>query len=332
MDDVYLLNSPFTFQCMEKHAAYCAMIRLGLKVPATWLLPHKQPPDNPRFPYTAGATTSPSTSRSRGGGRLPAVHEAVRRGAWVGVTRVADEAELHARYDESGRRLMHLQAAVEDFDVFARSLSIGPETMVMRFEPSRPMHDRYQVDHDFLGQARRGGRDHRAPRKRLLPLGVQLLRDAGQGQRRLPHRLRQREPGRLPDLASLLLPLGHLHARQVVRVLLRHRAAHANRPGHAGLLRHRRPRRPDVHREARGLPRAQRRLLRGRPLPRVLRRPPGRGRRGDARVRRRARLRPPARGDRPDDVPCARARAFVAHYRGLLEAWVRDTAAPVAAT
>src|SRR6188472_4134020 len=27
MDDVYLLNSPFTFQSMEKHAAYCAMLR-----------------------------------------------------------------------------------------------------------------------------------------------------------------------------------------------------------------------------------------------------------------------------------------------------------------
>src|SRR4051794_30262606 len=33
MDDTYLLNSPFTFQSMEKHAAYCAMMRLGLKVP-----------------------------------------------------------------------------------------------------------------------------------------------------------------------------------------------------------------------------------------------------------------------------------------------------------
>ena len=44
---------------------------------------------------------------------------------------------------------MHLQAAV-DFDVFARSLSIGAETLVVRFEPSRPMHDRYQVAHDFL--------------------------------------------------------------------------------------------------------------------------------------------------------------------------------------
>jgi hypothetical protein len=46
--------------------------------------------------------------------------------------------------------MMHLQAALEDFDVFARSLSIGPETMVMKFRPERPMHDRYEVAHDFL--------------------------------------------------------------------------------------------------------------------------------------------------------------------------------------
>src|SRR5688572_16474627 len=32
MNDVYLMNNPFTFQSMEKHAAYCAMMRLGLKV------------------------------------------------------------------------------------------------------------------------------------------------------------------------------------------------------------------------------------------------------------------------------------------------------------
>src|SRR3954465_4288031 len=46
MDDVYLLNSPFTFQSMEKHAAYCAMLRLGLKVTHTVLVPFKNPPDN----------------------------------------------------------------------------------------------------------------------------------------------------------------------------------------------------------------------------------------------------------------------------------------------
>jgi hypothetical protein len=34
--------------------------------------------------------------------------------------------------------------------VFARSLSIGAETMVMRFQPDQPMHERYAVDHGFL--------------------------------------------------------------------------------------------------------------------------------------------------------------------------------------
>ena len=40
MDDVYLLNSLFTFQAMEKHAAYCALMRLWIKVPDTVLVPY----------------------------------------------------------------------------------------------------------------------------------------------------------------------------------------------------------------------------------------------------------------------------------------------------
>src|SRR5436309_12317144 len=53
MDDVYLLNNPFTFQAMEKHSAYVAMMRLGLKVPETWMVPHKSPAPIARFDYMA---------------------------------------------------------------------------------------------------------------------------------------------------------------------------------------------------------------------------------------------------------------------------------------
>jgi hypothetical protein len=45
---------------------------------------------------------------------------------------------------------MHLQASVEGYDSFARSLTIGAETMVMKFRPELPMHDRYEVAYDFL--------------------------------------------------------------------------------------------------------------------------------------------------------------------------------------
>ena len=71
-------------------------------------------------------------------------------GGWRGVSRIKDEASLLQAYDDSGEMLMHLQKSVEPYDVFARALTIGPETMVMHFRPDLPMHDRYAVSHDFL--------------------------------------------------------------------------------------------------------------------------------------------------------------------------------------
>ena len=80
---------------------------------------------------------------------------------------------------------MHLQQSVEDYDVFVRSLSIGPETMVMKFRPELPMHERYAVEHGFLSpDDRRRGGHHLAAGQRVLPVGVQLVRDARQGRRR----------------------------------------------------------------------------------------------------------------------------------------------------
>jgi hypothetical protein len=151
MDDVYLLNSPFTFQSMEKHAAYCAMLRLGLKVPRTVLVPFKTPPENPRFGPTAARYNRPfDLDRIAADIGYPLFMKPYDGGQWVGVTRIRDAAELHAAYDASGQRLMHLQAAIEGYDAFARALSIGPETMVMRFRPDQPLHDRYAVEHAFL--------------------------------------------------------------------------------------------------------------------------------------------------------------------------------------
>ena len=150
MDGVYLLNSPFTFQSMEKHAAYCAMMRLGLKVPETVLVPYKNPVDNARYAYTSARYNKPfdlDEIAERIG--YPLFMKPYDGGAWRGVSRIRNRAELHAAYDASGEMLMHLQKAI-DFDVFARSLSIGAETMVMRFQPDQPMHQRYAVEHSFL--------------------------------------------------------------------------------------------------------------------------------------------------------------------------------------
>ena len=151
LDRTYLLNNPFTFQAMEKHAAFCAAIRLGFDVPETWLLPDKVPPENERF--------APTAARYNRAFDLDAVGEKVgypmymkpfHGGGWVNVTRIGDPEELHAAYDASGRELMHVQAGVEGYDVFTRGLAVGPQTMVTHYDPTRPLHLRYQVDHGFL--------------------------------------------------------------------------------------------------------------------------------------------------------------------------------------
>lgn len=151
MNDVHLLNNPFTFQAMEKHAAYCAMIRLGLKVPETWMLPNKKPPDNPRFEGTAQRYLRyfdlNQVAHQVG---LPLYMKPFDGGAWVGVSRVDTVDAMHRAYDESQERLMHVQHAIDDYDVFARSLGVGAETVVLRFQPGEPMHARYAVDHNFL--------------------------------------------------------------------------------------------------------------------------------------------------------------------------------------
>ncbi len=150
MNDTYLLNSPFTFQAMEKHSAYVAMMRLGMKIPKTVLVPYKNPVDNVRWAYTSARYNDPfDLEKIAEEVGYPLYMKPFDGGGWRGVSRVDDVEGLHRSYDESGNMLMHLQATV-DYDHFARALSIGPETMVMDFRPGEPMHSRYAVTHNFL--------------------------------------------------------------------------------------------------------------------------------------------------------------------------------------
>ena len=113
MDDVYLLNSPFTFQSMEKHAAYCAMMRLGLKVPETVLVPYKNPLDNARWAYTAAPLQPAVRPRRRSPTTVgyPLFMKPYDGGAWVGVSRIK-QRRRPARRLRRVRRAAHAPAAV----------------------------------------------------------------------------------------------------------------------------------------------------------------------------------------------------------------------------
>ena len=153
IDGTYLLNNPFTFQSMEKHSAYCAMVRLGLHIPETWLIPQKTAPTAFKEKYRRTAERYhnlfdlPEIAESIG---YPLFMKPFDGGGWREVTKIKDRDGLIRAYNASGQTLMHLQQGLDDYDVFTRSLAIGPQVTSLKFCPEKPHHARYQVEHGFL--------------------------------------------------------------------------------------------------------------------------------------------------------------------------------------
>jgi hypothetical protein len=151
LNDTYVFNNPWSIQANEKHTTYCAMMRLGLRVPGTWMLPPKA--------YEQAADLQATLSRYARyfdlgpiGTQLgyPLFMKPYDGGGWVGVSKVDDEAGLRAAYEASGTKVMHLQAAVIPYEYFVRCIGLGPQTRVVNYDPDAPLHDRYRTDRGFL--------------------------------------------------------------------------------------------------------------------------------------------------------------------------------------
>ncbi|MCX4248040.1 ATP-grasp domain-containing protein [Paraliomyxa miuraensis] len=151
MDGLYVLNNPWSLQSMEKHTSYCAMMRLGMPVPETWLIPPKDPTD-----HADAGTTLKRYARLFDLGAVgeqlgyPMFMKPYDGGAWVGVSRIDDEKKLREAYEGSGSRVMHLQKAVDPFDLFVRGIGIGPQVYIVKYDPGAALHDRYKVDFHFV--------------------------------------------------------------------------------------------------------------------------------------------------------------------------------------
>lgn len=153
LDGTYALNNPWSIQAYEKHTSYCAMLRLGLPIPKTWMVPAKvnDPEDYPDLETMVSRYNALFSLEEVGDAvGYPAFFKPYDGGGWVGVKRVTNHAELHAAYDASGKRIHHLQAAVQGWDVFVRGLGVGPQVGLLPYDPDQPLHERYRVDFHFL--------------------------------------------------------------------------------------------------------------------------------------------------------------------------------------
>ena len=205
--------------------------------------------------------------------------------------------------------------------------------MVMKFRPGRcRCTTGTRSTHDFLSAGTGDEVRHDlAARQRVLPAGSSTpARCSSRGDEVLPDRLRQRLPRRGADLAALLLPVGDGRAAAMERLLRRHRPSTSDR--------HRRPAATSRSPTATDL------YVPGEAAPatgsladeyfdtdrycRVLLDPAEPRRRDGSRLgRARRRLRRPAglAPSGPRTRPTSGDR-FVAHFRGLIGAWLADRA------
>ncbi|MCG8460691.1 MAG: hypothetical protein MI919_30785 [Holophagales bacterium] len=151
LDDLYVLNNPWAVQSVEKHTSYCAMMRLGLPVPHTWLVPPKAYAGHDDLRVTLERYAQLFDVGSIGDTiGYPLFIKPYDGGGWRGVSKIENAHELQVAYEQSGTLVMHLQQSVDDYDLFVRTIGVGPQVLAVRYDPGAPLHDRYKVDFGFL--------------------------------------------------------------------------------------------------------------------------------------------------------------------------------------
>jgi hypothetical protein len=154
LNDLYVFNNPWSVQANEKHTSYCAMMRLGMPIPETWMLPPKSYEPTPDLKATLTSYAQLFDLKKVGEEvGWPFFLKPYDGGGWRGVTRVADEKAAWKAYEDSGTAVLHAQAAVEGFDLFVRCIGFGPQTRCVLYDPSAPLHDRYTMKTGFMPAA-----------------------------------------------------------------------------------------------------------------------------------------------------------------------------------
>ncbi len=138
-----VINNPFWASADDKFFNYTLAKKLGVAVPPTVILPHKQLPEG-------------ATDRSMRNLEFPLDWEAVFSyagedgflkpidgGGWRDVHRVHNRAEFFRAYDQSRDLCMVYQKAVDFSEYFRCYVVGGKKVRIMAYDPRRPHSERY---------------------------------------------------------------------------------------------------------------------------------------------------------------------------------------------
>jgi hypothetical protein len=138
-----VVNNPFWWSADDKFFNYALATRLGVAIPPTVILPHKELPAgtsdrsmrNLEYPLDWDSVFSYVG--------FPAFLKPYDGGGWKDVYKVNSPEELFTAYNQTGRLCMTLQRGV-NFNEYFRCYVIGREQVrIMPYDPRLPHADRY---------------------------------------------------------------------------------------------------------------------------------------------------------------------------------------------
>ena len=146
LNGTVVINNPFWASADDKFLNYTLATKLGVAVPPTALLPHKQHPNatsvksmrNLEFPLDWESVFAAIGEH----GYLKPIDG----GGWRDVTEVRGQQEFFKAYDQSRDLCMVYQKAVE-FTEYFRCYVVGQKTVrIMSYDPRRPHAERYSIN------------------------------------------------------------------------------------------------------------------------------------------------------------------------------------------
>jgi glutathione synthase/RimK-type ligase-like ATP-grasp enzyme len=141
-----IINNPFWWSADDKFFNFALGTRLGVAIPKTVLLPHKNHPPgttdrsmrNLQFPLPWDSIFDYIG--------FPAFLKPFDGGGWKDVYKVNSPGEFFEAYDRTRDLCMTLQTAVK-FKEYFRCYCVGQQKVrIMQYDPGAPFHERYVKD------------------------------------------------------------------------------------------------------------------------------------------------------------------------------------------
>lgn len=141
-----VINNPFWWSADDKFFNYALASRIGVAIPRTVILPHKQHPPGTTGQSMRNLIFPLNWDEIFNYVGFPAFLKPFSGGGWKSVYKVDTPHEFFAAYDQTADLCMTLQEAIH-FQEYFRCYVVGQDRVhVMRYDPRRPHEHRYVHD------------------------------------------------------------------------------------------------------------------------------------------------------------------------------------------